>query len=80
MSGAIEAVKKGSSVQKAAVVYGMPRKTLHDQISGRVKHGNNPDPQPYLSKAEEKDLIDFLSETVKAGYGKSRQWVLAIIY
>ena len=80
MNGAIEAVKKGSSIQKAAVVYGMPQKTLHDQTSGRVKHGTNSGPQPYLSKAEEKDLIDFLSETVKAGYGKSRQWVLAIIY
>ena len=73
MSGAIEAVKKGSSIQKAAVVYGMPQKTLH---LAELNSG----PQSYLSKAEEKDLIDFLSETVKAGYGKSRQWVLAIIY
>ena len=80
MSGTIEAVKNGSSIQKAAVEYGVLRQTLHGRISGRVKHGTNPGPQPYLSKAEEKDLADFLSETAKAGYGKSRQQVLAIIY
>ena len=78
MSGAIEAVKKGSSVNKASITYGVPQQTLHDRISGRVKHGSNPGPRPYLSKTEEKDLADFLSETAKAGYGKSREQVFAI--
>ena len=48
----------------------MPRQTLHDQISGRVKHGTNPGPQPYLSKAEEKDLVDFCQRLLKLDMAK----------
>ena len=75
MDKAIEAVKEGSSVQRAAIAHGIPRQTLHDRISGRVKHGTNPGPKPFLSHVEEKDLASFLEETAKAGYGKSRQQV-----
>ena len=42
MSGTIEAVEKGYSIQKTAVEYGVPQQTLHDRIFGRVKHGTNP--------------------------------------
>ena len=41
-------------------------------------HGSKPGPKPYLSKAEEESLADFLVETAKAGYGKSRQQVLLL--
>ena len=42
-------------------------------------HGSKPGPKPYLSKAEEENLADFLVETANlAGYGKSRQHVLLI--
>ena len=75
MEEAIEAVRQGSSVQRAAITHGVPRQTLYDRISGRVKHGTNPGPKPFLSQVEEKDLAEFLEETSKAGYGKSRQQV-----
>ena len=70
MDKAIEAVKEGSSIQRAAIAHGIPRQTLHDRISGRVKHRTNPGPKPFLSHVE-KDLASFLEETAKAGYGKS---------
>ena len=41
-------------------------------------HGSKPGPKPYLLKAEEESLADFLVETAKAGYGKSRQQVLLL--
>ena len=44
-------------------------------MSGRVTHGYNPGPKPYLSQTEEKDLADFLVKTSKAGYGKSQQQI-----
>ena len=47
-------------------------------MSGKVCHGENPGPRPYLCKPEEKDLSDFLVEVAKAGYGKSRQQVKAL--
>ena len=76
MDKAIQTVKQGrSSVQQAATEHGVPRQTLHDRISGRVKHETNPGPKPFLSQIEETDLASFLEETAKAGYGKSRQQV-----
>ena len=67
---AMQAVKDGSNISEAARVHGVPRTTLYDRISGRVSHGVNPGPKPYLSKFEEKDLSNFLVHVAKAGYGK----------
>ena len=53
MRAALEAVKEGKSVKRAAIEHGVPRATLRDRHSGRVVHGSNPGPQPYLNKAEE---------------------------
>jgi len=32
--------------------------TLHDHISGQVKHGTKPGPQPYLQANEEEVLVE----------------------
>ena len=41
----MEAVKSGEmGVNRAALKHGIPKTTLKDRISGRVKHGKNPVP------------------------------------
>ena len=76
---ALEAVKeKRCSISQAVREYGVPYTTLHDRLSGKITHGINPCPRPYLSKCEENDLSTFLVEVAKAGYGKSRQQVLSL--
>ena len=61
MEDAIAAVKNGQmKVIRAAKVYSVPQSTLHDLVSGKVKHGDKPGPKPYLSSTEEKELADFL--------------------
>ena len=54
MLNALEAVKKGSSIKRAAEEYGVPRTTLQDRVLGNVEHGKKPDQQPYLNVEEEK--------------------------
>jgi len=39
-----------------------PQSTLHDQISGKVSHGDKPGPKPLLTAAEESEFVDFLVE------------------
>ena len=39
---AIPSVHDGTPIYKAAKVHGIPRSTLHNRISGKVKHGTNP--------------------------------------
>ena len=47
MFGAMKAVQEcGSSIDRAAIEYGVPRTTLRVRISGRVTHGVNPGPKP----------------------------------
>ena len=36
-------------VIQAALSYGVPRTTLKDRVAGRVLHGSNFGPQPYLT-------------------------------
>jgi len=47
-------------VNRAALEYKVPRTTLKDRVSLRVIHGCNMGPKPYLTKDEEKELVDFL--------------------
>ena len=72
MLAALDAVKCGAIVLRAAQQHGVPRQTLRDRVSGRVTHGTKPGPKPYLSSVEEKELGSFLA---KAGYGKSRSQI-----
>ena len=42
MAAAVEAVKGGESVLRAAKQFGVPRQTLGNRVSGKVVHGTNP--------------------------------------
>ena len=57
----------------------MPRTTHQDHISGRVIHGIKPGPKPYLNKAEESELAEFLEVTSSVGYGKTRKEIMGIV-
>lgn len=79
MLGAIESVKKGMSRTAAAEHHGVPLSTLKDRFNGRVVHGTKPGPKSYLSADEERELADFLVESAKIGYGKTRRDVKCIV-
>lgn len=56
----MEAVKAGRlGVTEAARTYGIPCTTLKDRLRGKVVHGTNPGPRPFLDE-EEKSLTDHL--------------------
>ena len=79
MTAALNEFKKGIyPINKIAVLYGVPKSTLHDRISGRVRHGTKPGPSPYLDHTEEQELADHLITVAKIGYGKTRKEVKMI--
>ncbi len=57
----------------------VPRTTLMDRLSGRVIHGTKMGPKSYLTREEEKELVDFLVNCSKMGYCKTRAEVLRIV-
>ena len=78
MEKALIAVESGMSIRRAAELHGIPRSTLHDHVSGRVKDLSRPGPQPYLSSSED-ELVVFLLKCAKMGYPHTRQQILAIV-
>ena len=79
MLAAMEAAKKGTmSINKAAVLHGVPPTTLKDRLSGKVVHGTAPGPKQYLSTEEEAQLASHLVEVAQVGYGKTRKQVMHI--
>ena len=78
MLAALEAVRSGCSIKRAALEHGVPRSTHYDRHAGRVVHGTNPGPQPYLNRAEEMELRDFVVCVGQIGYGKTRRQVKEI--
>ena len=79
MMAAMEAVQKGTSINKAAKLHGVPCTTLKDRLSGRVTHGVKPGPKPYLDPKEEHALADHLVKSANVGYAKTRKEVKAIV-
>ena len=73
MARAMNAViSKEMGVNKAAEQFDVPRTTLKDRISGRVKYGAKPGPPGFLTPEEDQELVDFLVECCKMGNGKQR--------
>ena len=62
-----------------ALEHGIPKTTLKDRISGKVKHGTNPGPSSFLTREEENELTSFLTKACKMGQGKTKQEVLYIV-
>ena len=80
MVAAMEAVKSGEmGVNRAALEHGIPKTTLKNRISGKVKHGTNPGPSSFLTKEEENELASFLTKACKMGQGKTKQEVLYVV-
>ena len=79
MHQAIEYARSGAaSANKAAEMYGIPKSTLKDRLSGRVQPGRRPGPHPYLMPSEEAELASHLIEAAAIGVGKTRSEVMRI--
>jgi len=60
MENAIHNVTDGNMpVLQAAKKHGVPKSTLHYQISGKVSRGDKSGPKPLLTAAEESEFADF---------------------
>ena len=66
------------SVRTAALSYGIPKSTLHDHCSGKVK-GSKRGPPTILSDAEELKLAEWEMEMASIGYGRTRVQVSEMV-
>ena len=66
------------SFREAALAYGIPKSTLHDHYSGKVK-GTKRGPATVLSEAEESMLVEWALEMAKIGYGRTREQISEMV-
>ena len=73
MVRALYTVKEGIPVNRAAELYCVPRSTCRDRVTGNIEQVyTKPGSSPYLTNVEETELVNFLLDVPKAGYGNSR--------
>lgn len=72
MENALHEVSAGTlTVRRAALVYGVPKSTLHDRVSGKVLPGCQGGAPRYLEDEEEEELVRWLEGCAAVGYAKS---------
>ena len=76
---AMQAVERGVPLRRAAVLYNIPRSTLHDHVSGKVEFQARSGPDPYLSVEEEEELCNFLVQVASIGYPRTKKQVLGLV-
>jgi len=80
MVNALDMVASGKmGVNRAVLEFGVLRTTLKDRVAGRVVHSYNMGLKPYLNYEEEKELVEFLINCSKMGYGRMRQDVMKLV-
>ena len=60
-------------------MYGIPRSTLHDHVSGKVAYGAKCGPDPYLDLEEEEELASFLIRSAEVGYPHTKIQTFALV-
>jgi len=66
-------------VNRAVLECEVPPTTLKDRVTGRVAPGCKMGQKSYLTDNEEKELVKFVTDCAKMGYGKTRQDVMQIV-
>ena len=71
---AYEAVKTDRmTLRQASEVFGVPKSTLHDRLTGKVLFGSHSGPSRLMSEREEEELVSFLIHCASVGYPRSRK-------
>lgn len=77
---AIKDVAEGRlSVRGAAEKYQIPKSTIHDHISLKVKEASRHGPAPILTKEEENELVQWIIKMSDIGYGQCKQQVCRMV-
>ena len=81
MTRTMDAVFTGvMGINRPALEYGVPPTTLKDRVAGRVVHGTKMGAKPHLTYRQQQELVSFLMNSAKMGYGKTRKDVLNIVH
>ena len=66
-------------VRRAALEYNVPRSTLSDRVTGRVRPGARSGAPRYLEEEEEEEVVQWISGCAEIGRAKSIREVQAVV-
>ena len=67
------------SLGEAVEVYGVPKSTLHDCVSGRVLFSAQSGPPRLVLDTKEEELVSFLKHCASIGYPRSKQDIMTLV-
>ncbi|XP_069131674.1 tigger transposable element-derived protein 1-like [Argopecten irradians] len=73
---AVNAVREGLSVRKAAMKYGIAKSTLSDKVTNKSEIGAKIGRKPALPEDVEKKIVSNIKKSADRGFGVSRQQLL----
>ena len=80
LTKAVEEVQdKKLSLRAASAMYGIPRSTIHNYITGKTKIGAAKGPATVLTKEEEQQLVEWALKMAEIGYGQTRRQVCEMV-
>ena len=77
MLAAVEAVRNGMSIRKAAETHGVPRSSLGDRVSGKVAPETRPGKAPVIPLELENQMVDKSLKLADQGFGLSKRKLTA---
>ena len=80
LQNAILAVRKGMSVNKSAIEYGIPRRTLRDRLKNQNLGGPSPGVHCIFTTEQEKEIADYALLLSNLYYGISREDMCSLAY
>ena len=80
MDSALKEVREGRmTCYAASKIFGVPRSTLRDKLSGRSPEGRQMGLNPVLTTAEEASLTTFCIKLLRCGFPLNRDDLLDIV-
>lgn len=74
MTNALSSIRSGMTISKASRQFGVPRGTIHDRLSGRVKEGpRKMGRSSYLTPTEESRLVKWIIDCCSCGLPVTKQ-------
>ena len=76
MASALKEVSNGMSIRKAAEMFGVPKSTLSDRVTGKVKPDSTWGKNSHLTLTDEVELISAATNRADKGIGFSKRTYL----
>lgn len=80
LQNAVTAIKNGGKIRKICPDFCVPRSTVQDRLSGRIRDGpRKMGPDPYLTLRNENKIVTWIIQLAKCGFPVRKQDLMSTV-